>query len=682
MKKIAALALAAGLVACSHTEVKDMTNITETACTSAIEALAPLCGNDSTTLERMERGVRQAAGLWREQDGNEDCFLQFVKDNFKSDATARELLAFKLARAFEQYFCYNDMLAVDLQKPTVLDGDTLTDIDYILGAFSPTAHFADDMFDNKVAFITMLNFPFYSLDEKQARWNEWSRREWSYLRLGDMFTSRVPARVSQLANRAYQNAENYIAGYNIMMDRLETEDGRTLFPKDMVLLSHWNLRDELKSNYADVPNANEKQEMIMKVMERIVCQDIPAQVVNNPDYIWRPYSNTVFRADDHSPVSLEPEGAARYRYILDIFHSYLEQDKYEPSMPNAIQRNFEGGMEVTQAEIFDLFSQIMESPQVAQVGKLIARRLGRELRPYDIWYDGFKPRTSMLEDVLTEQTRSLYASARDFEKDMPRQLENLGFSKEKAAYIASHIVVEGARGSGHEWPMLGRWEPARVRTRIGSQGMDYKGYNICVHEFGHAVEAVLDMYDIDHYMLSSVPNTAFTEAMAFLFQYRDLQLLGHGRHSMDDNTTLDIFWGMYEIMGVSVVDMRMWQWLYDNPKADAVQLRDAVLQIARDVWNTYYEPVLGTHDCPILAIYSHMVNAPMYLPAYPYGHMVQYQLEEHLAAFDNPQDFALELERIYRQGRLTPNAWMQGATGNDVGVGSVLNAVSEILKDK
>ena len=658
----------------------DLSNISKDACYQAINSvLESNSVNDSSISERLGRGVGQAAGLWRESDGSEADFIQFVKDNFKADPAERELLAGKLSRAFEQYLCYNDMLTVDLQKPTVLEGDTLTDIDYIFGAYSPTAHFVDDMFENKVAFITVLNFPFYSLEEKNAGSGEWSRQEWAYLRLGDMFTSRVPARVSQMVNGTYQAAENYIAGYNILMDHLETDDGRVLFPKDMVLLSHWNLRDELKSNYADVPNAREKQEMLFKVMERIVCQDIPALVVNNPDYIWQPYSNRVFRASDHQEVSLEPEGAARYRYILDQFHAFQEQDRYEPSMPTAIVRNFDGGLEVPQAEMLRLFQQVMASDQVKEVGKLIAKRLGRELRPYDIWYDGFKPRSSMPEDVLTGQTRRLYASAHDFEKDMPRQLVNLGFSQEKAESIASHIVVEGARGSGHEWPMLGRWEPARVRTRIGSQGMDYKGYNICVHEFGHAVEAVLDMYDIDHYMLSGVPNTAFTEAMAFLFQYRDLQLLGYGRHGMDDDITLDIFWGMYEIMGVSVVDMRMWQWLYDNPDADAVQLRDAVIEIARDVWNSYYEPVLGTHDCPILAIYSHMVNAPMYLPAYPYGHMVQYQLEEHLAAFEDPQDFARELERIYHLGRLTPNAWMKNATGHDVGVAAVLDAVSTIV---
>ena len=43
----------------------------------------------------------------------------------------------------------------------------------------------------------------------------------------------------------------------------------------MVLLSHWNLRDELKADYADKENGQEKQEMIYKVMERIIRQEIP-----------------------------------------------------------------------------------------------------------------------------------------------------------------------------------------------------------------------------------------------------------------------------------------------------------------------------------------------------------------------------------------------------------------------
>lgn len=106
-------------------------------------------------------------------------------------------------------------------------------------------------------------------------------------------------------------------------------------------------------------------------------------------------------------------------------------------------------------------------------------------------------------------------------------LRSLGFSRDDADYISSKIVVEGARGSGHAWGAVGRWEPSRLRTRIGDKGMDYKGYNIAVHEFGHNVEQTLSLYNVDHYMLRGVPNTAFTEALAFIFQKRDLKLLGY-----------------------------------------------------------------------------------------------------------------------------------------------------------
>ena len=168
------------------------------------------------------------------------------------------------------------------------------------------------------------------------------------------------------------------------------------------------------------------------------------------------------------------------------------------------------------------------------------------------------------------------------------------------------------------------------------------------------------------------------EALAFIFQKRDLQLLGY-EYRMDDNTTLDIFWGIYEIMGVSLVDMYTWQWLYAYPKATAAQLRDAVVAIAKDVWNRYYEPVLGTHDSPLLAVYSHMVNVPMYLPNYPFGHIVEYQLEDYLATLPNRQAFATAIRRIYTLGRLTPQQWMRQAVGSEVSVTPLLEAVSRIM---
>ena len=137
---------------------------------------------------------------------------------------------------------------------------------------------------------------------------------------------------------------------------------------------------------------------------------------------------------------------------------------------------------------------------------------------------------------------------------------------------------------------------------------------------------------------------------------------------------------MYEIMGVSLVDMAMWQWIYDHPKATAGELCEAVQQIAKEVWNQYYEPILGEHDCILLGVYSHMVNCPMYLPNYPLGHIVQYQLEEYLARCKNQADFADEYARIYKLGRLTPKQWMIEAVGEAPSIEPILRAVDKLCE--
>ena len=624
-----------------------------------------------------QRGVDQCAALWRPEDGTQAEFEAFVRQWLAPTPEARYTLFEKISRAMEIFNTQQNQLTIELGKPTVLAEGEPGEIDYLLSSYAVGAHLSDDLFANKLAFITILNFPHYTLAEKNAMGKDWDRLQWAYARLGDHFTERVPASVSQTINAARSAAEAYIDTYNIKMGHLLTEEGERLFPEDMSLLSHWNLRDELKSNYADVPNANEKQEMIYKVMERIVTQEIPAAVVNNPAYDWAPYSNQVLQ--DGKPVVLPAEGDVRYGHILNQFHAYQELDRWCPAMPTAIARNFEGSIEMLDDEVENLFIRFITAPQIARVGAMIQERLGRDLRPYDIWYDGFKSRSAIPEDKLTAETRRRYPDAEAFHRDMPRMLRNLGFDAAEAQFLADHIVVEGARGSGHAWECVGRTEPARLRTRIGAEGMDYKGYNIAVHEFGHNVEQVTDLYHIDYYPLFGVPNTAITESMAFLFQVRDLQLLGYGKQLIDDNATLDIFWGMYEIMGVSLVDMYTWRWLYAHPKATAAELRDAVLTIAHEVWNNYYEPVLGTHDSPLLAIYSHMLDYPMYLPNYPIGHIVHYQLEEHLAQCGSDAAFATELQRIYRQGRLTPQAWMQGAVGSEISVEPILATIDKII---
>lgn len=633
-------------------------------------------GDTSIDRKLLQRGVTQAAALWQEADGSTEEFAKFVKANYATTAEARHELFGKLSKAFEVLLGTQNQVAVELSLPTILAGPEPTNIDYIMSAFNPYSHLWNDLYENKVAFITILNFPNYTLAEKNAFGDSWSREQWAYARMGDMFTSRVPAELNKETAQANADAENYIASYNIKMGHLVDPKGNKLFPEDMTLLSHWNLRDEIKSNYANLPNAHKKQEMIYRVMEHIIAGTIPQDVINNASYNWEPYSNRTYK--NGVEVRTEAENTRRYERILAHFTTMKKVDKYEPQHPTGIARNFESGMEIAPEEIEALFVNLISSPQVKKVGELIKQRLGRDLRPYDIWYDGFKSRSTISEDELTTQTRKKYPTPEAFEHDMARMLADLGFTQSDANFIACKIKVEGARGSGHAWGAVGRWERSLLRTRIGSEGMDYKGYNIAVHEFGHNVEQTIDLYHIDNFMMAGVPNTGFTEALAFVFQKRDLALLGYSQ-PLDDNTTLDIFWGLYEIMGVSLVDMKVWQWLYAHPDATAAQLRDATIAIAKDVWNKYYQPVLGEKDSPILAIYSHMVNSPMYLPNYPLGHIIEFQLEEHLAKYTDKQDFANELMRIYKLGRLTPNHWMQHAVGTTISTTPILNAVDKIV---
>ena len=629
----------------------------------------------------VERGVKQVAQLWTENDGSKDDFIELVSTSYAGTEADKLLLYYRLAYILEQCSQSADMLNNTLQDPTTLvDRGEPISVDWIISGYDPMAHFAEDMFANKLAHICILNFPHYSLQEKNTMGTQWTRQEWAYARLGDAFHTRMPGDVTSAYSQTLSQTENYIAGYNIMMHTLRTETGEALWSEPMALLSHWNLRDEIKSNYAATPNAHDKQEMIYQVMLRIIRQEIPACVINSEDFTWVPYSNTVTQAD--KTINAEREPDTRYQQIINIFHALQRIDQHRADAPSHLLRTFNEDLEIPIEELEALFITLIESDEIKQVGQLIRERLGRDLRPYDIWYDGFKSRSSISEDILTAQTQQRYPTAKDFEKDMNRMLKDLGFTPEKANEVASHIVVEPARGSGHARPCVGRQQPARLRTRISNKGMDYKGYNIAVHEFGHNVEEVISLYDIDYYTLAGIPNTGFTEASAFLFQQRDMKLLGYEStgSKANSNTTLDMIWGMYEIMGVSLVDMRMWQWLYQNPQATAAQLRDAVIKIAAEVWNQYYEPVLGEKDSPLLAIYSHMVGYALYLPGYPIGQIVQYQLEEHLAKCPTPEAFAKEYTRIYQQGRLTPDAWMRGAVGSPMSVQPILKAVREQLQ--
>jgi len=635
--------------------------------------------------ERIAQGIDQVAALWKPSDGD---FGAFVREHFIADET---LLAATLGRfeaVFEQVDGHMLEIGRELRRPSDVAVGPMLPVDPLLAQLDLSAHVQEDLFQSRLGFVVLLNFPLLPLAERLREGAGYPRTRWAESRLTQRFATRVPPEVRQEMARVAAEADLYIADYNVWMHHVLTPDGRRLFPKGQRLISHWNLRDELKARYAD-PEGLEKQRLIVRIMERIVTQTIPAAVVHNPRLDWTPETNQVAKAPPETVEadapgtgtdvpSAVPEPDVRYARWLAQFHATRKADPFAPSAPTFIQRSFELGRQMPEPRVVALLEQVLSSPLVPRVAAEIQRRLGRPLEPHDLWYAGFRPQSRFDEAELDRTTRQRYPTPAAFSADLPRILQSLGFTAEKARFLAEHIVVDPARGAGHAMEAARRGDMPRLRTRIAKEGMDYKGFNIAMHELGHNVEQVFSLYAVDRTLLAGVPNNALTEAFAFVFQKRDLDALGLGGGGDSPDEALNVFWMTWEIAGVALVDVATWHWLYEHPNATPAQLKEAVLGISRDVWNRFYAPVLGSRDSVLLGIYSHLVAYPLYLADYPLGHLVAFQLEEKLA---QAPALGPEVERMTAYGAVTPDLWMVHAVGAPIAAEPLLRATERALDE-
>ncbi len=635
---------------------------------------------------RIERGVDQVASLWRADDGD---LIELVTAQFVSAPAELDALFTRLSLQLEQI----DGLLHEVQRATrwhaEVDTGPMLPIDGLLAGFDPAAHVVDDLFATKVAFAALLNFPLTSLDDRLRDAARYRRRDWAEVRLTRRFDTRIPGELAVAVSAAEARADAYIASYNLWMHHVLDEDGARRFPSGKRLISHWNLRDELIANYADADGLA-KQRTIAKVMDRIVTQTIPAAVIDNPRLDWNPFTNAITATpaaelEADAPAArttrTEREDDVRFAHVIAHFTTGRATDRFAPVAPTRIARAFELA-EMPEARVRALIVSILSSPNAALAAKEVERRLGRALGPHDLWFD-FSGGT-VPEAELDAVTRKRYPTADAFAADLPRILRELGFTAAQARTLAAGIAVDPSRGAGHAMEARRRGDQPHLRTRVEAGGMDYKGYNIAVHELGHNVEQYLSLYEVDQPLLAGVPNNAFTEALAFLFQARDLTLLGRPAPdaAAERLRVLDQFWTAWERSGSALVEIDVWHWLYDHPDATAAELREATVRIARATWDQYYAPILGGRgETALLGIYSHTISTPLYLFNYVLGHVIAFQLEEHLAGKDAPT-FAAEFTRIARFGAVLPDTWMIHATGAPITSDALLTATARALAGK
>jgi hypothetical protein len=637
---------------------------------------------------RIEKGIRQAAQFWRKEDGDEAAFGDVVRAQICGDSTARNALFGRMEFALESLNGHMNEISRDFRRQSDLDLGEIYPFDEILAGYEPSAHVVDDFFTNRLAFAVLLNFPLTTLEQRLTEGEHWSRRQWAEARLAESFDKRVPASVTLAISDARADAERYIARYNIWTHHLVDAKGERLFPPKQRLLSHWNIRDQIKADYTEGKAGLARQRVLAQVCDRIVTQTIPAVVVDNPHVDWDPTTNAVSLSKVHDAdtatnpdmkVTNAPEPDTRYATLLADYRAARLADPYSPTAPTLIARRFDEDRQIPEEQVRKMLEEVLSSPLVPRVAALIESRLGRPLEPFDVWYGGFRQRGSKTEAELDAMVRKKYPTAEDYQRDIQNLLVQLGFSREKAQYLADHIVVDPARGSGHALGAQRRADKAHLRTRVEKEGMNYKGFNIAVHEMGHNVEQTFSLNEVDSYLLAGVPNTAFTEALAFVFQAHDLELLGLAKPDAKTQAmrTLDEFWGTYEIAGVALVDMGIWHWMYEHPNATAAEVKAATLDLCKQIWNQYYAPVFKKKDVVLtLGIYSHMIHSFLYLPDYPIGHLIAFQIEQQV---EKSKNLGGEFERMAKIGRVAPDVWMKEATGSPVGSHALLAATEKAL---
>jgi hypothetical protein len=216
---------------------------------------------------RVQRGLHQVAEFWRAEDGDATVFEDFALANFAGDQSELDTMFIRFQRLLEQLNGHMHEINREFRQQADLDAGPVLPLDDLFAGYDPSAHVVDDFFNNKLGFVVLLNFPLTTLEERLSQGPSWTRQHWAEVRLAQVFSKRIPAAANLEVARAASEADSYISQYNIWMFHVLDQNGQRLFPPKLRLLSHWNLRDEIKADYADAQNGLAKQRAIQRQPE-------------------------------------------------------------------------------------------------------------------------------------------------------------------------------------------------------------------------------------------------------------------------------------------------------------------------------------------------------------------------------------------------------------------------------
>ena len=636
-----------------------------------IQALMTTHGAGERT--RIERGLSQVAACWRADDGTPTEMADFCTARFVAEGTQLTRLLDRLEGALEQIGGHLYEMRRTLRRHSDLAGDEFAGIDDMLATFDPAPDLSEQMYRQKLGFVALLNFPRETLGAMLTKGATWSDETWARVRIAQNFTARLPKELADESRRVGHACQQWVAAFHIPVGTLVDSTGSRWFEKDRALLTHWIVREEIKAQY-NSPTGVTRQRALAGVLGRAIDGGVPNTVMSRTNTSdWNAQMNTLAGA----PVTADTMGLARYERWLEQFALAQKYDRYYPEYPTAITRKFELAREMSESSVETLLTDLLDHPVRKELATFLRARLGRDLEPFDIYFDDIAESRPAAE--LNAAVHALFADEKAFERALPQVLRALGYSPDDADFLGSRIKVEIARGSGHAMrPYLveyGAWlRTGRLKDELG-----WDGFDTAMHELGHNLEQLCSTFFAPRASLRGVPNTACTEAFAFLYQSLGKRVLGiepeGGAERAFAIDSVQTMLAAAQIAGPSLLELYVWRWLYANPSANAAELRTEVLAIADRLWARFYARDFGTDPSRLLAAYQHMIAHPLYLPDYTLGHVMSHQIR----SFMRGKDIAAETKRITSIGRLTPELWMQRAVGAGVSLEPLARETREAL---
>ncbi len=636
----------------THTE---QPSLSPTACQAAIDAIVDAHGE--TVEETARRGVAQCAERWLPADGDDEGFRTFCLAHFASSADDRMRLLDRLETATEQIRGHLYEMRRNLRRWSDLVGDSLPETDSLLATFDPAPDLVEQFYAQKLAFVALLNFEKSTLSQMLTQGGDWDAARWAEARIVGGFGPRIPKAVADLGRELHFKSYHWVSNFHIPVGTMVDRSGRRWFEADRRLLAHWLVREEIKAGYND-PDGVHKQRALAWTMSRYIDGTLPQAIMDESTTSdWDPEANTVDGGAAGDSIDL-----LRYEHWMDNVTVARAFDEHHRDHPTAIARKFGLEREIPEEEVERLLVDLLSAPVRGDLASLLESRLERPLEAHDIYFDDlFETRDA---DEMNAEVARLCRDETEFQAKLPEILRGLGWPDGDAEFLGTRVRVEIARGSGHAMrPQLAEYG-AWLRTNRLKDQLGWDGFDTAMHELGHNLEQLCSTFFVPRPALRGVPNTACTEAFAFLYQSLAKRVLGIEDADAADRAyheeTIAAMLMTCQIAGPSLVELRTWREIYTLGDACSPEtIRAALLRHSEEVWAEFFQRHFGDDPYHILGAYQHMLGHPLYLADYAIGRTMSHQIRSYMRG----RDLAAETRRICAIGSVTPDAWMRTAVG-------------------